>query len=130
MILNTQNDTTKVILNEQMYNELFTLFKILQTANKSNISELKLLGEHRDLYKYFSKFVKLDERVRNIARNKIRGNMSLGKPTKVKKSRSIIHNRINKAGSTTVQGMYKVIIKLGKQNIEFFSPSWWVVSTK
>ena len=117
MILNAQNDTNKVILNEQMYNELFTLFKILQTANKSNISELKLLGQYRDLNKYFSKFIKLDERVRNIARNKIRGNMSLGKPTKVKKSRSIIHNRINKAGSTTVQGMYKVIIKLGSLTI-------------
>ena len=68
------------------------------------VGELKLLGEQRDLGKYFSKFTALNKKVENIVASKNKAEKKLQKTSNVKKSKCIIHNRINKAGSTSMLG--------------------------
>ena len=81
------------------------LYRILQTSKLDKVDQIEQLGENRDLDKYFTTHLTLNKMVEDIATlGNVKGPKNITEPVTIKKSRNIIHNRINKAGSTSMMG--------------------------
>ena len=81
------------------------LYNILQTSNVKKSENIVSLGPRDSLKKYLTKFVKLNKIVDDIASLPREKEPLQLNPKRVIKTKNIIHNRINKAGSTSIMGM-------------------------
>ena len=91
--------------DKKLSSELNLLYHILMSSKVSERNKLTKLGSQRELKKYLERHVKLNKAVDKIAA--MLGTSSQDEPEKlvsVNKTRNIIHNRINKAGSTSMMG--------------------------
>ena len=100
------------------------LYHILQSSKVSERSKLTKLGRQKNLKRYLESHVKLNKEVDNIA-SMIEAKIPEAemKMVAVNKTKNIIHNRINKAGSTSMMGKNFIVKPKSKyqpqRNFEF-----------
>ena len=91
--------------DRKLSSDLNVLYHILQSSKVSERSKLTKLGPQKKLKLFLQTHVKLNKEVANIASMKEKtvpeADTTL---VSVKKTKNIIHNRINKAGSTSMMG--------------------------
>ena len=91
--------------------DLNVLYHILQSSKVSDQRKLTKLGSQKKLKRYLKNHVKLNKEVNTIASMKeTKVPEAEKKIVAVNKSKNIIHNRINKAGSTSMMGK-NIIVK-------------------
>lgn len=91
--------------DRKLSSDLNVLYHILQSSKVSERRKLTKLGSQKKLKLFLQSHVKLNKEVGNIVSMKeIKVPQAETKLISVKKTKNIIHNRINKAGSTSMMG--------------------------
>ena len=91
--------------DRKLSSDLNVLYHILLSSKVSERSKLTKLGPQKKLKLFLQSQVTLNKEVGNIASMKeIKVPEAETKLVSVKKTKNIIHNRINKAGSTSMMG--------------------------
>ena len=91
--------------DRKLSSDLNLLHRILQSGKVKERTKLTKLGSQKKLKLHLEKHVKLNEEVDAIASmKKLSVPETEAKSLLVNKSQNIIHNRINKAGSTSMMG--------------------------
>ena len=104
--------------NRKLDSDLNVLYHILQSSKVSERSRLTKLGPQKKLKLFLQSHVKLNKEVGHIASMKEKIDPEADTTlVSVKKTKNIIHNRINKAGSTSMMGE-NIQIKLGRGGVQ------------
>ena len=94
-----------VVKDRKLSADLNVLYHILQSSKVSEQTKLTKLGSQKKLKQYLKSHVKLNKEVDTIASMKdTKVPEAEPKIVEVNKTKNIIHNRINKAGSTSMMG--------------------------